>query len=58
MRRELGELVLAGQVQLTPAPQAHSAEPEGALAVTMPWQCAISRLRNTVSCATEQAYAQ
>jgi len=57
MRRELGELA-GGTGALTPVPQAHSASPEGALAVMMPWQCAISHLRNTVSCATEQAYAQ
>lgn len=55
-RPELGELV-GGTGALTPAPQAHSADPEGALAVTMPWQRAILRIRTTVSFAIEQAYA-
>lgn len=52
MRRELGELALAGQVRLTPAPQAHSAVTGRSPGVMMPWLSAFMRIRNTVSCAT------
>lgn len=53
---ELGELA-GGTGALTPAPQAHSVVPEGALALMMPWLSPLSHVRNAVHSDTEQAYA-